>query len=75
MWRNNNVSLCILNIIHEYYTDFGHILLARDKLIKRHDIKIGLEILRQWMNDDGLWVPHFKRNPFVYQPRYRRDVS
>ena len=72
---DDNIRLCILNLTHEYYADFGPILLAREKLIKRHDIKIGLEILRQWMNDDGLWVPHFKRNPFVYQPRYRRDVS
>ncbi len=22
---------------------------------------------------DGLWVPHSKRKPRVYQPRYRRD--
>jgi hypothetical protein len=22
---------------------------------------------------DGLWVPHARRKPRVYQPRYRRD--
>ncbi|HIF9499486.1 TPA: ISNCY family transposase, partial [Photobacterium damselae] len=61
-----------LNLIHEYYADFGPTL-AREKLIERHGIKIGLETLRQWMIADGLWVPHFKRKPRVYQPRYRRD--
>ncbi|PSV86221.1 ISNCY family transposase, partial [Photobacterium iliopiscarium] len=61
-----------LNLIHEYYSDFGPTL-AREKLIERHDLKIGLETLRQWMIADGLWVPHFKRKPCVYQPRYRRD--
>ena len=61
-----------LNLIHEYYSDFGPTL-AREKLIERHGLKIGLETLRQWMIADGLWVPHFKRKPCVYQPRYRRD--
>ncbi|MCD9547055.1 ISNCY family transposase, partial [Photobacterium carnosum] len=61
-----------LNLIHEYYSDFGPTL-AREKLIERHGLKIGLETLRQWMIADGLWVPHFKRKPCIYQPRYRRD--
>ena len=42
-----------INLIHEYYIDFGPTL-AREKLIERHDIKIGLETLRQWMIADGL---------------------
>ncbi|MBY3787746.1 ISNCY family transposase [Photobacterium carnosum] len=69
---DDNVRLRILKLIHEYYADFGPTL-AREKLIERHNIKIGLETLRQWMIADGLWVPHFKRKPCVYQPRYRRD--
>ena len=69
---DDNLRLRILNLIHEYYADFGPTL-AREKLIERHGIKIGLETLRQWMIADGLWVPHFKRKPRVYQPRHRRD--
>ncbi|WP_268875326.1 ISNCY family transposase [Photobacterium aquimaris] len=69
---DDNLRLRILKLIHEYYADFGPTL-AREKLIERHGIKIGLETLRQWMIADGLWVPHFKRKPRVYQPRHRRD--
>ncbi|WP_115059870.1 ISNCY family transposase [Photobacterium damselae] len=69
---NADIRHQCLNLIHEYYADFGPTL-AREKLIERHGIKIGLETLRQWMIADGLWVPHFKRKPRVYQPRYRRD--
>jgi hypothetical protein len=69
---DDNHRLRILNLIHEYYADFGPTL-VREKLIERHSIKIGLETLRQWMIADGLWVPHFKCKPCIYQPRYRRD--
>ncbi|MCD9492653.1 ISNCY family transposase [Photobacterium phosphoreum] len=69
---NADIRSQCLNLIHKYYSDFGPTL-AREKLIERHGIKIGLETLRQWMIADGLWVPHFKRKPCVYQPRYRRD--
>ncbi|PSU19950.1 ISNCY family transposase, partial [Photobacterium phosphoreum] len=69
---NADIRSQCLNLIHEYYSDFGPTL-AREKLIEQHGIKIGLETLRQWMIADGLWVPHFKRKPCVYQPRYRRD--
>ncbi len=39
----------------------------------KNDIHVSVETLRQWMITDGLWVPHAKRKPRVYQPRYRRD--
>ncbi len=37
--------------------------------------ELGVEKLtdRQWMIADALWVPHSKRKPRIYQPRYRRD--
>jgi len=38
-----------------------------------HTMTVGVETLRQWMISDGLWRPHAKRKPKVYQPRYRRD--
>lgn len=34
---------------------------------------MSVETIRQWMIADGLLVPHTKRKPRVYQPRYRRD--
>ncbi|WP_404972839.1 ISNCY family transposase [Vibrio campbellii] len=62
----------ILKIIHKYYSDFSPTL-ALEKLSEQHNIAVSKETLRQWMIADGLWVPHSKRKPRVYQPRYRRD--
>jgi hypothetical protein len=38
-----------------------------------HGLPIGVETLRQWMIDDGIWVRRRDRNKRVYQPRHRRD--
>lgn len=62
----------ILKIIHKYYSDFSPTL-ALEKLSEQHNIAVSKETLRQWMIADGLWIPHSKRKPRVYQPRYRRD--
>jgi hypothetical protein len=62
----------VLNLVQTHYKDFGPTL-AHEKLIELHDISLGIETLRQWMITDGLWKPHAKRKPQVYQPRYRRD--
>lgn len=62
----------VLNIIREQYSDFSPTL-ALEKLSERHHLIVSLETLRQWMIADGLWVPHSRRKPRVYQPRYRRD--
>ncbi|MGF1872863.1 hypothetical protein L4D75_23560 [Photobacterium indicum] len=70
--HDDKVKLQTLAIVHEYYADFGPTL-AHEKLAEVHDIHISLETLRQWMIADGLWVPHAKRKPRVYQPRHRRD--
>ena len=69
---NESIKLQALELIHQHYSDFGPTL-AREKLQEIHDVSISLETLRQWMIADGLWVPHSKRKPRVYQPRYRRD--
>lgn len=61
-----------LRIIRERYADFGPTL-AAEKLSERHNIRVSVETLRKWMTADGLWVPHSRRKPRVYQPRYRRD--
>ncbi|MCA0937568.1 ISNCY family transposase [Vibrio alginolyticus] len=62
----------ILKIIHKHYSDFSPTL-ALEKLSEQHNLVLSKETLRQWMIADGLWVPHSKRKPRVYQPRYRRD--
>ena len=69
---NDNVRYRCLSLINKKYPDFGPTL-AHEKLTERHDISISLETLRQWMIADGLWVPHAKLKPRVYQPRHRRD--
>ncbi|EPG0369343.1 ISNCY family transposase [Photobacterium damselae] len=69
---DENVKLQTLAILYEHYTDFGPTL-AHEKLTERHNIHVSVETIRQWMIADGLWVPHTKRKPRVYQPRYRRD--
>ncbi|MBA5764690.1 ISNCY family transposase [Vibrio sp. 404] len=69
---NESVKLQALELIHQHYSDFGPTL-AHEKIQEIHGISVSLETLRQWMIADGLWTPHYKRNPRVYQPRYRRD--
>ena len=68
----DDVRYRCLKLINEKYPDFGPTL-AHEKLSELHDIHISLETLRQWMIADGLWVPHAKRKPKIYQPRNRRD--
>jgi hypothetical protein len=41
--------------------------------ILNHNLSISNETLSSWMIADGLWTPHARRKPRVYQPRYRRD--
>ncbi|WP_112712792.1 helix-turn-helix domain-containing protein [Moritella yayanosii] len=62
----------VLDLVQIHYQDFGPTL-AHEKLTELHAISVGVETLRQWMITDGLWLPHAKRKPQVYQPRYRRD--
>ena len=69
---SDDAKLHVLKLISEYYLDFGPTL-VHEKLIQVHGFNISLETLRQWMITDGLWVPHTKRKPRVYQLRYRRD--
>ena len=68
----DDVRYRCLKLLNEKYPDFGPTL-AHEKLVELHDIHISLETLRQWMIADGLWVPHAKRKPKIYQPRNRRD--
>ena len=69
---HDDIRFQCLSIIRESYPDFGPTL-AHEKLAEYHNISVSLETLRQWMIADGLWIPHAKRKPRVYQPRHRRD--
>ncbi|MGX9522902.1 ISNCY family transposase [Vibrio mediterranei] len=62
----------VLRIVREQYVDFSPTF-ALEKLSEYHNLTVSKETLRQWMIADGLWTPHSKRKPRVYQPRYRRD--
>lgn len=67
-----SLKLLVLKLIRENYGDFGPTL-AAEKLRERHDIRLSIETVRNWMTADGLWVPHAHRKSRVYQPRHRRD--
>ncbi len=60
-----------LALIKANYADFGPTL-AAEKLAACHDLRLGVETLRQWMRADGIWKDRKQRLPRVYQPRYRR---
>lgn len=68
----DDLRLLVLMLLREKYSDFGPTL-ATEKLSERHQISISVETVRHWMIADGLWVPHARRKPRIYQPRYRRD--
>lgn len=67
-----SLKLRVLKLIRENYSDFGPTL-AAEKLRERHDIRLSIETVRNWMMSDGLWVPHARRKARIYQPRHRRD--
>lgn len=67
-----SLKLRVLKLIRENYSDFGPTL-AAEKLRERHDIRLSIETVRNWMTSEGLWVPHARRKSRVYQPRHRRD--
>ena len=60
-----------LALIKANYADFGPTL-AAEKLATCHDLRLGVETLRQWMRADGIWKDRKQRLPRVDQPRYRR---
>ena len=60
-----------LAYIREKYRDFSP-LLAHEKLIEVHELKISLTVVRKLMIQDGLWNPQRKQRKRVYQLRERR---
>ena len=62
-----------LELVRSRYADFGPTL-AYEKLSEQHDVGISVETLRQWMIEDGLWVPRARRLRRAHQPRPRRSA-
>jgi hypothetical protein len=60
-----------LDLVRENYADFGPTL-AAEALETHHGFKVSRETLRNWMIDDGLWLPRKQRKRF-HQPRLRRE--
>ena len=61
----------IIELVRTRYHDFGPTL-AAEKLLESHGIGIGVETLRRWMIEAGLWTTRSQRLPRAYQPRNRR---
>ena len=62
----------VLALVRERYADFGPTL-AAEKLSELHGLDLGVETLRQWMINAGLWVRRKDRLKRIHQPRARRD--
>jgi transposase len=62
----------VLALVRERYADFGPTL-AAEKLSEVHGPDLGVETLRQWMINAGLWVRRKDRVKRIHQPRARRD--
>jgi transposase len=60
-----------LAIVRERYADFGPTL-ACEKLLEAHGIRLSVETVRQWLTEEGIWLPRALRPGRAHQPRYRR---
>jgi hypothetical protein len=70
--RGESFRRTVLDLVRERYPDFGPTL-AAEKLAERHGLRLGVETLRQWMIEDGIWLRRRDRLAQVQQPRNRRD--
>ena len=61
----------VLALVREHYADFGPTL-ACEKLAERHDHRLSVETLRQWMIAEGLWVPKARKSARIHPRRPRR---
>lgn len=61
----------VLGLIREHYGDFGPTF-ACEKLVEVHGLRIGVETVRLWMIEAGIWLSRSRRARRSYQPRERR---
>src|SRR3984893_11194133 len=62
----------VLAIVRERYSDFGPTLGA-EKLSELHGVDLGVETLRQWMIDAGLWVRRKGPDSHQSQPPHKNS--
>lgn len=67
-WIDEEARCTALDLIRCYYPNFSPTL-ATEKQAERHHIQLSVETARNRMTADGLWCPHFRRQPQIYQPR------
>lgn len=60
-----------VQLLRHQYADFGPTL-AHEKLTEVHQLKLGLETVRQLMIHEGLWQPRRAKRPVVHPLRERR---
>jgi transposase len=65
------VRVRAVDLVRTRYCDFGPTF-ACEKLREQHDLSVSVETLRQWMSEDGIWVPRAQRARRPQPPRYRR---
>lgn len=59
----------VIKLYRERYRDFGPTL-AREKLIEINKIKIGIQTLRNWLIEEGVWqVTHRRRKHRMWRQR------
>ncbi|MGK8936443.1 hypothetical protein ACRS85_28035 [Pluralibacter gergoviae] len=67
-WIDEETRCKALDLIRCYYPNFSPTL-ATEKQAERHHIQLSVETARNRMTADGLWRPHSRRQPQIYQPR------
>lgn len=60
-----------LELVMKNYLDFGPTL-AAEKLFEIHGLKIGVETLRQWMIESGIWILKKSKKHVLHPLRARR---
>jgi transposase len=68
---NPSTKQLIIDLIVEYYKDFGPTL-AAEKLKEKHGITISVESVRKLMIEANLWTTRTNKLKRAFQPRYRR---
>jgi hypothetical protein len=62
----------VVELVRDRYLDFGPTL-AREKLAELHGVSVGLETLRKWLVDAGVWQTRAERRKRPQPPRARRE--
>ena len=64
-------KISVMAAVDKNYSDFGPTL-AAEKLMKRDNLQINKETLREWMIEAELWIPKRQKQAKTHQCRTRR---